>query len=69
MDGIIELPPQCFVCRNFKYEQGGDPLYECTANLVQSNDIFDIWDDCPYLYKKYLILEQQSNEQEESNEQ
>lgn len=37
---IIELPPQCFVCKDFKYTKREDGLYCCSANCFRTNDIF-----------------------------
>ena len=62
---IIELPPQCFVCQYFSYKQGADELYRCKAICMQTNDIFEMWDDCIYLDKKYLIRETNEEIEEE----
>ena len=58
MTGIIELAPQCFVCREFSYnKEDEEGLYRCRVNCMKTNDIYDMWDDCPYLWKKYLVHE------------
>ena len=55
---IIELPPMCFFdCENFRYKQGADELYRCKVQCMKSNDLFEIWENCPYLEKKYRIIE------------
>lgn len=54
---IIELPPQCFVCKEFHYNAGEEELYECKALFMGSNDIFELWEECPFLDKKYLVRE------------
>ena len=55
---IIELPPMCFFdCENFQYKKGAEELYRCKAVCMKTNDIFEMWDECPYLEKKYLIRE------------
>lgn len=54
---IIELPPQCFVCREFSYKEGADELYRCRVNCMCTNDIYDMWEECPYIQKKYLVRE------------
>lgn len=57
MNRIMELPPQCFVCRDFKYTKNKEGLYCCSAICITTNDIFDMWDECPYMHKKYLVYE------------
>jgi hypothetical protein len=57
MAEIIELSPQCFVCREFSYHKDSDELYSCKANCMRTNDIYDMWDDCPYIHRKYLVKE------------
>lgn len=54
---IIELPPQCFYCEEFRYKQGAEELYRCKIQCFKSNDLFEIWEDCPFLDKKYLVRE------------
>lgn len=58
MPNIIELPPQCFICRDFDYRNGSDELYCCKAIGVPTNDIYEMWDECPYINRKYLIREE-----------
>lgn len=57
MKEIIELPPQCFVCKEFSYKPKSEKLYRCRINCCCTNDIFEMWEDCPYLHKKYLVRE------------
>jgi hypothetical protein len=57
MKEIIELPPQCFVCKEFSYKPNSEKLYRCRINCCCTNDIFEMWEDCPYLHKKYLVRE------------
>ena len=54
---IIELPPRCFVCKEFHYTHKADQLYKCEINGYETNDIYEMWEECPYLHKKYLIKE------------
>ena len=61
MSKIIELAPQCFVCREFSYKANGEELYRCRVNCMQTNDIYDMWDNCPYLWKKYLVNESEED--------
>ena len=58
MSNIIELSPQCFVCKDFSYHKDSEELYLCNALCMQTNDIYEMWDECPYMYKKYLIREE-----------
>ena len=58
MKEIIELPPMCFFgCENFRYKEGAEELYRCKATCMKSNDLFIIWEDCPYIEKKYMVRE------------
>ena len=57
MKEIIELPPQCFVCKEFSYKLNANELYRCRALCLKTNDIYEMWDECPFLYKKYLVRE------------
>ena len=57
MKEVIELPPQCLICKHFSYHQDTDKLYHCKAICMQTNDIFEMWEECIYLDKKYLIRE------------
>ena len=59
MAGIIELPPQCFVCREFSYHRGRNELYSCKSICMETNDIYEMWDECPYVHKKYLISQEE----------
>ena len=55
---IIELPPMCFFdCEEFSYKEGADELYRCKVQCIKTNDLFEMWEDCPFLEKKYLIRE------------
>lgn len=57
MSEIIELPPQCMVCKEFSYHKGEELLYRCKVNCMRTNDIFEMWDECPFLEKKYIVRE------------
>ena len=57
MKEIIELPPQCFVCKDFRYNKENKELYACKPNCMRTNDIFEMWEECPFIEKKYLIRE------------
>lgn len=58
MAEIIELPPMCFFdCEFFSYKEGADELYRCEAICMKTNDLFEMWEQCPYLEKKYLVRE------------
>ncbi len=63
MPEIIELPPMCFFdCEEFKYKEGAEELYRCRIQCMKSNDLFEIWENCPFPNKKYLIREDLENE-------
>lgn len=56
MSEIIELPPMCmFDCEHFRYKKDAEELYRCKALCMQTNDLFEMWEECPYLDKKYLV--------------
>lgn len=57
MKEIIELAPQCFVCQYFSYKENAEELYRCSAVCMKTNDIYEMWEECPYLQKKYLVRE------------
>lgn len=54
---LMELPPQCFVCEYFSYKERAEELYRCSAICIKTNDIYEMWGDCPYMHKKYLVYE------------
>lgn len=54
---LIELPPTCFFCDEFQYKQGADHLYRCKVQCIKTNDLFEMFKDCPYLEKKYCVRE------------
>lgn len=54
---IIEVPPVCTWCENFKYEKDADEKYICKSVCMRTNDIFEMWEECPFLDKKYLVRE------------
>lgn len=56
---IIELPPMCFLngCEEFRYKKGAEELYRCKIQCMKSNDLFEIWEGCPFIEKKYLVRE------------
>lgn len=64
MKEIIELPPQCFMCEEFSYKAEAEYLYRCKINCYKTNDIFEMWKECPYLQKKYLVREWYVEEEE-----
>lgn len=64
MKEIIELPPQCFMCEEFSYKAEAEHLYRCKINCCKTNDIFEMWEECPYLQKKYLVREWYVEEEE-----
>ena len=53
---IIELSPYdvCPYCEEYRYK---DDKHICRINCFCSVDLEEIWEDCPYLHKKYLIRE------------
>lgn len=61
---IIELPPTCTWCEYFIYDKEAEEKYICKPNCFRTNDIFEMWEDCPYLEKKYLIREYVLNDEE-----
>lgn len=63
---IIEAPPTCTWCEHFVYNEEADEKYICKPNCLHSNDIFVLWEDCPYLEKKYFVVE--SNNEREDDE-
>ena len=54
---IIEVPPTCTWCEHFKYEKESEEKYICKAICMKTNDLFEMWEECPYLDKKYLVRE------------
>lgn len=54
---IIELPPSCLWCEEFDYDKEADEIYECKVQYFKSNDVFELWEDCPYLHLKYAVQE------------
>lgn len=54
---IIELPPSCLWCEEFRYKKGAEYLYRCKVQCMKSNDIFEIFEDCPYLHLEYAVRE------------
>lgn len=58
MKEIIELPPMClFDCEEFRYKKENDEKYICKIQCMQTNDLFEMWEGCPFLEKKYLVRE------------
>ena len=55
---IIEVPPVCTWCENFRYKKDADEKYVCKAICMQTNDIFEMWEECPRLDYKYLVREE-----------
>lgn len=53
---IIELSPYdvCPWCEEFIEKEDG---YICKINCFKSKNLEEIWEDCPYLHKKYLVRE------------
>lgn len=54
---IIELPPSCTWCSEFQYKKDADEIYRCKVQCFKSNDIFELFEDCPYLHLKYAVRE------------
>lgn len=56
MKEIIELSPYmvCPTCEEFKKLE---KEYLCKINCFRSKNLEEIWEDCPFLHKKYLIRE------------
>ena len=59
---IIEVPPTCTWCEFFRYKRDAEELYRCKAICMQTNDIYEMWEECPYIEKKYLIREDPKEE-------
>ena len=68
MKEIIELPPACFVFFFFSYKERAEELYRCSAICMKTNDIYEMWEECPYLQKKFLVREWYVEEEEDTNE-
>lgn len=53
---IIELSPYdvCPFCKEFVAREDG---YICKINCFKSKRLKDLWEDCPFLEKKYLVRE------------
>lgn len=55
---IIALPPQCTWCEEFRYKKDAEKIYRCKINCACSNDIFELFEDCPYPHLKYAVREE-----------
>ena len=53
---IIELSPYdvCPFCKEFKEVEDA---YICKINCLKSKDLNDLWEECLFLDKKYIIRE------------
>ena len=59
---IIELPPSYTWCAEFQYKKDSDEIYRCKVQCMKSNDIFELFEECPYLHLKYAVREPRSEE-------
>lgn len=64
---LIEVPPTCTWCEEFIYKQEAEEKYICKVNCIQTNDIFEMWEECPYLERKYLVWEPHDDEDGEDD--
>lgn len=62
---IIELPPSCTWCGEFRYKKDAEKIYRCKINCECSNDIFELFENCPYIERKYGIRETKEENHEE----
>ena len=61
---IIELPPSCTWCEEFLYNKEQEEIYGCKTNCMRSNDIFELFEECPYLHLKYAVKEIKEGEED-----
>ena len=54
---FIPLPPSCTFCDEFRYKKGAEKLYRCKVQCIKTNDLFEMFEDCPYLEKKFAVRE------------
>lgn len=54
---LIKMPPSCTFCKYFRYKKGAKKLYRCKMTCVKTNDIFELFEDCPYLHLQYAVRE------------
>lgn len=62
---IIELPPSCTWCEEFRYKKDAEQIYRCKVQCMKSNDIFELFEECPYLHFKYAVREYQEGDEDE----
>ena len=63
MGEVIESPPMCFFdCEDFIYKKDSDEHYICKVNCMQTNDLFEMWQDCPWVHKEIRIQHTLDNE-------
>lgn len=61
---LVKLPPYCTWCEEFRYKKDSDNIYRCKINCECSNDIFELFENCPYLHLKYAVREYDEDEQD-----
>ena len=52
---LVKLPPYCTWCEKFRYKKDAEKIYRCKINCECSNDIFELFENCPYLYLKHAV--------------
>lgn len=54
---LIKMPPSCTFCKYFRYKKGAKKLYRCKMTCMKTNDIFELFEDYPYLHLQYAVRE------------
>ena len=67
---LVKMPPYCTFCKEFRYKKGAEKIYRCKINCECSNDIFELFENCPYLHLHYGVkvdVEENENDVKDDN--